>query len=175
MEIVDVERALDIHGGSIIVYTKNKASDPKSSNRVKELMELEEQKGLSDFKTYSDFADRVFKFKKDLLTLLKDLKSQGKRICGYGAPAKSTTLLNYCGIGPDILDFVVDNTPTKQGLYLPGSHVPTYSDQYVLKEQPDYFLLLAWNFAKEIISKESEYIKRGGRFIVPIPSVHLVP
>lgn len=175
MDIVDVERALDIHGGSIIVYVKNKVSNAKGSDRVNGLIELERQKGLSDFKTYSDFADRVFKFKNDLLILLKDLKSQGKRICGYGAPAKSTTLLNYCGIGSDILDFVVDNTPTKQGLYLPGSHVPTYSDDYVLKEQPDYFLLLAWNFAKEIINKEREYIKRGGRFIVPIPSVHMVP
>lgn len=175
MEIADVERAMDIHGGSIIVYVKNRVSDAKSSKRVERLMELEREKGLHDFKTYTDFADRVFKFKDELVRFLKNLKSQGKRICGYGAPAKSTTLLNYCGIGNDILDFVVDNTPTKQGLYLPGSHIPICSDECVLREQPDYFLLLAWNFADEIIGKESEYIKRGGRFIVPIPSIHLAP
>ena len=174
MEIVDVERALDIHGGSIIVYIKNKASNTKASEKVNELIKLEKEKGLDDFKTYTDFADRVFKFKEELLSVLKGLKSQGKRICGYGAPAKSTTLLNYCGIGTDILDFVVDNTPTKQGLYLPGSHLEVCSDECVLKEQPDYFLLLAWNFADEIIRKEDKYIKKGGRFIVPIPNVRIV-
>lgn len=175
MEIVDVERALDIHGGSIVVYIKNKTSNAKISSRVSELIKLEKEKKLDDFKTYVDFADRVFKFKEKILNVLKDLKKQGNRICGYGAPAKSTTLLNYCGIGADLLDFVVDNTPTKQGLHLPGSHLLVCSDEHVLKKQPDYFLLLAWNFANEIIKKESEYIKRGGKFIVPIPDIHIVP
>ena len=174
MEIVDVERALGIHGGSIIVYIKNKASNAKVSERVNELIKLEKENGLDDFKTYADFTDRVLKFKEELLSVLKGLKSQGKRICGYGAPAKSTTLLNYCGIDTDVLDFVVDNTPTKQGLYLPGSHLEVCSDECVLKEQPDYFLLLAWNFADEIIRKEDKYIKKGGRFIVPIPNVRIV-
>jgi hypothetical protein len=110
----------------------------------------------------------------ELLALLNKVKADGKRIAVYGASAKSTTLLNYYGIGADVLDYVVDRSTFKQGLFTPGTHLPILAPEALLEEQPDYVLLLTWNFAEEIMTQQAEYQRRGGRFIIPIPELRVM-
>jgi hypothetical protein len=109
-----------------------------------------------------------------LVTLLQDLKKRGLSIAAYGAAAKGSTLLNFFGIGGDVIDFVVDRNPAKQGLYMPGVKLPIYPTSELLVQEPDYVLLLTWNFADEILEQQSEYVRQGGRFIVPIPTPKIV-
>jgi methylation protein EvaC len=120
------------------------------------------------------FGKNVTTVKQKLVTLLKRLKNDGKKITGYGATAKGNTLLNYCGIGTDILDYVSDTTPFKQGHYTPGMHVPIVSEDRFHKEPPDYALLLAWNYADAILEKEKKYRENGGKFILPVPESEVV-
>ena len=124
---------------------------------------------LAEPATWESFAQRVGHIRTELPALLRKLKSQGKRIIGYGASAKGNTLLNTCGITTKELDYIIDNTPFKQNKIAPGSWIPVRPTEMLLNDQPDYALLLAWNFAPEIIKRETEFQKRGGRFIVPIP------
>jgi hypothetical protein len=124
---------------------------------------------LGSLETYLDFASQVKLVKEKLVSMLKRFKSEGKNIVGYGAPAKGNTLLNFCGIGNDILDYIVDESPLKQGLYTPGVHVPVLPTRQIRIDSPDYALLLAWNYAAEILEREREYRQAGGKFIVPIP------
>jgi len=112
--------------------------------------------------------------KRELTTLLRELKASGASIAGYGAPAKGNTLLNYFEIGTDLLDFIVDRNPYKIGMFTPGSHIAVMDVGTLLKTQPDYVLLLAWNFAEEVLEQQSEYLTRGGKFIVPIPQPKIV-
>lgn len=150
-----------------------KGSGPRSP-AVRRLLEEEEAWGVGDAEFYQGFGVQVERLRRELLTLLHDLKAQGKRIAVYGASAKGSTLMNYFHIGRETLDFVVDRSTVKQGYYTPGTHLPIYAPEKLLEEKPDYVLLLTWNFADEILAQQSEYRRQGGRFIVPIPEVRIV-
>lgn len=172
LEIFDVKR-LEVHGGSIRVYVR-RSTDTTVSKRVADLIMLERRLKLDSFETYERFAARVESNKQVLKTVLTILKDEGKRIVGYTAPAKGNVLLNYCGIGTDILSYTIDTTPAKQGLYTPGMHIPIYPTQKFRDDQPDYALMLAWNYEQEILAKEQAYRDKGGKFIVPIPELRIV-
>ncbi len=161
---------LDIHGGSLRI-TVGKSHEPL--NEVGKDLLVDEFYTTIHKDYYKNFGSRVEHIKHDLRGLLKSIKDTGKTTVGYAASAKGSTLMNYCGIG-QYLDYVVDNTPAKQGLYTPGTHLEIFPPDKLLEDQPDYALLLAWNFADEIMDREQEYIKRGGRFIIPIPKVRIV-
>ena len=130
--------------------------------------------GIDQEAFYKTFASKVEHLRDDLRRLLSDLKSRGDHIAVYGASAKGSTLLNYFDIGTEILDFVVDRSTVKQGLYTPGTHLPIFSPEKLLSEMPDYVLLLTWNFADEILAQQAEYMRRGGHFIIPIPELKVV-
>ena len=172
LEIQDVER-LPIHGGSIRLFLRHRdAVDPTPT--VSRLLEQEVARGVNQFGYYRDFAGRVEQVKDSLRRLLADLKGRGARIAAYGAAAKGSTLLNYCGIGQELLDFVVDRSPHKQGRYMPGVHLPIYAPQKLLEAMPDYTVLLTWNFADEILAQQAEYRQRGGHFIIPVPQPKVI-
>lgn len=174
LEIIEVRR-LPIHGGSVrITHRKKQAKNTRHDKNVDYLINLETEAGLYNKETYDIFANRVFLLKETLLKTLKDLKKQKKRIVGLGAAAKGNVLTNFFGIGPDILDFIADSTPYKQGLYTPGMHIPIFPEDKISTYKPDYVLILAWNFADEIIKKQRAFQKRGGKFIIPIPKVRII-
>ena len=127
--------------------------------------------GLNKQKTYTDFAKRVKKSKKDLLELLHDIKDGGNKIVSYGDTSKSTSVFNYCGIGPDLIDCITDTTPDKQGKLSPGTHIPVVSPEEGFDDSVDYAFLGAWNYLEEITKKESEFLRRGGQFITHVPEV----
>jgi SAM-dependent methyltransferase len=169
LTIGDVER-VPIHGGSLRLFAKPAESVAAVSPRVAALLKEEAEWGVDSAAPYRAFALRVNQIKNTLRMLLGKLKAEGMRIAAYGASAKGSTLLNYCGIGAETLDFVVDRSTVKQGKFTPGTGLRIYSPEKLLDEQPDYTLLLTWNFAEEILRQQSEYQRRGGRFIVPIPT-----
>lgn len=173
MEIFDVER-IGIHGGSIRVFVKKASAPGPVSESVTNLLALEQEHKLDSIETYLTFATEVASIKERLIELLKRLKSEGKRIVGYGAAAKGNILLNYCKIGTDILDYIVDNIPYKQGRYTPGMHIPVVPEERITQDRPDYALILAWNFAKEIMAKQQKYRELGGQFILPIPNPQII-
>jgi SAM-dependent methyltransferase len=173
--IVEVER-LPIHGGSlrILIEKMKTTEDTEDFPSVRRLMEEETLEGLNRVEFYQSFADKVENLRHDLTDLLRRLKGQNKRIVAYGASAKGTMLLTHFGIGQEILDYVVDRSTVKQGLLTPGTHLPIYAPEKLVEDQPDYVLLLTWNFAEEIMEQQAEYYKRGGKFIIPIPEVKVV-
>lgn len=173
-EITSIQR-LSIHGGSIRIFHKKKEKIKLKKSRVLNyLINLEEQRGLYVRKTYDDFTKRLQKIKNDLNFKLNNIKKSGKKIVGYGAPAKGNVLTHFFDIGKDVLDYIVDSTPYKQGLFTPGKHIPIFSEQQIDNNKPDYLLILAWNFANEIISKNRKFKRRGGKFIIPIPEVKII-
>lgn len=172
MEVIDAER-LPLHHGQLRVTVVRKG-DQKPAAAVQELLELEKARGLDRVETYHAFADAIQQLKQDVVATLKDLRRQGKRIAGYGAPAKGSTLLEFMEIGPDLLAYIADRSPLKQGRYMPGSHIAIVPPERLIEDRPDYVLLLAWNFADEILAQQQEYRSLGGRFIVPVPEVRVI-
>jgi SAM-dependent methyltransferase len=173
LEVFEVE-PLPVHGGSIRVFARPAANGRSLPPAVREWVEREREHGLFSAATYDAFRERVERNKESLLGLLSEVKSRGERIVGYGASARGNTLLNYFGIGGDYLDFLVDRNPLKHDLYSPGMHLRVLPVERLLEEMPDYVLLVAWNFADEIVRQQDEYRRRGGRFIQPIPEPQLV-
>lgn len=164
-----------IHGGSILFHLRHRSSKTPPHPSVAAALQNERQLRLAAPATWEGFARRVNHIRAELPAMLGKLKAQGKRIIGYGASAKGNTLLNTCGLTVKELDYIIDNTPFKQGKIAPGSWIPVCPPERLLKDQPDHALLLAWNFAPEIIRRETEFQKRGGRFIVPIPEPKTIP
>ncbi|CUW38103.1 SAM-dependent methyltransferase [Magnetospirillum sp. XM-1] len=173
MELVEAIR-VGSHGGSLRGIAQLKGGPHKVGASVAEAVALEEKLGLDKAATLSKFAADIEALGAELNALLKTLKAQGKRIGGFGAPAKATTLMYHFGIGPELIDFIIDDSPLKQGLYSPGMHIPVVSSADGFAKKPDYLVILAWNFAQAIIGKNAAFRTGGGKFIIPIPKVEVV-
>ena len=172
LEIFDVER-LTIHGGSLRLFAGHRGAHPVRDS-VSNLAADEKSKGVAGLAFYLNFADRVGRIREDLLRLLGDLKSRRKSVAAYGASAKGSTLLNFVQPDAGTLAFIADRSIYKQGRFSPGLHLPIVSGDELQARQPDYTLLLTWNFAEEILAQQAEYRRRGGKFIVPIPQVSVI-
>jgi SAM-dependent methyltransferase len=172
LELFDVERQ-SVHGGSLRIFLQTPRARAITEN-VRKILAEEVGAGLTSAESFISFGTRVERLKASLLSMLTELKNSGKRLAAYGAPAKGNTLLNYCGIGADLLDFTVDLSPHKQGLYLPGSHLPILAPSMLLERGPEYTVILPWNIADEIIGQQREYLASGGNFILPIPEPRIL-
>ena len=173
MSIHHIER-FDIHGGSLRIFAGHSGRHVKT-DAFWALFEEEKAWGVSDPKTYQGFGNNVRSLRAALSSMLRELKQAGKSIAAYGAAAKGSTLLNYINLGPDLIDFVVDRSPYKQGLFMPGVGIPVFPPEKLLSARPDYTLLLTWNFADEILRQQQDYVNAGGRFILPVPYPKIVP
>jgi hypothetical protein len=174
LELFDVEE-LPTHGGSIRIFGRHDTDASKPvSGRVEEMLARERERGLQKLSTYAHFQEQVRETKRALLEFLIDAKRAGKKIVGYGAPGKGNTLLNYCGIRQDFLDFTVDRSPHKQGRFTPGTHIPIFDPSALRDAKPDFILILPWNLKDEIVAQHSYVAEWGGRFVVPIPTVRVL-
>ena len=171
LRMFDVEE-ISTHGGSLRIYAKHAEDNTRHiSSRVRDLLEKEEKMGLKNLEYYKGFSNRVNKVKWNLLQFLIDQKCSGNRIVAYGAAAKGNTLLNYCGIKPDLVDFVVDASPHKQGKFLPGSHIPVLQEEEIRRTKPEFILILPWNIQEEIKEQLSYIREWNARFVVAIPEL----
>ena len=173
LEIFDIQKT-STHGGSQRIYIKKKKNKINISQKVNNAIKSELDFGMSKYETYKKFAKKVESSKKKLINIFENLKKNKKKIIGYGATYKSATVLNYCGINTKYIDYFVDTTETKQGKYTPGTHIPIIQPSEALESNVDYAFLGAWNFKKEIFSKEKKFIKRGGKFITHVPTPRII-
>jgi SAM-dependent methyltransferase len=172
LSIFHVER-LGIHGGSLRLFAGVKGAHVRQSS-VTNLLQQETQKGIRRLNYYEGFAGRVLAIKRELVSLLQQLKDEGKSLAAYGASAKGSTLLNFFGLGRELLDFAADRSTYKQGRLTPGTHIPIVAPAWLRQKMPNYTLLLTWNFADEILAQQKSYREEGGKFIIPIPQVKVV-
>jgi SAM-dependent methyltransferase len=173
LTVVDVDE-LDTHGGSLRVYARPAGHAGEPSSRVKAVLDAEDAAGLHSVAGHEGFAGEVLQIKSDLLEFLLDAARRGKSVAGYGAPGKGNTLLNHCGIRSDLVAYTVDRSPVKQGLFLPGTHIPIHAPERLAETRPDYVLVLPWNLRAEI-SQQLEYVRSwGGRLVFPIPRLEIV-
>ena len=173
LKLFDVEK-ISNHGGSLRYYICKQKGNYKTSLRLKKIINEEKKLGLNNYTTFKKFANRVEKSKKKVIALLKRLKKKDKKIISYGATYKSTTVFNYCNIDTKYFNYVTDTTKNKQGKFTPGMHIPILPPERGFNESVDYAYLGAWNFKKEIMKKEKEFIKRGGKFITHVPEVKII-
>ena len=172
MQLIEVDR-IDTHGGSLRGIAQLAGGPWAPDGSVGVLSTLEREAGLDREETFLAFAERIDRIGCDLRDLITSLKRKGKRIAGFGAPAKATTLMHHFDIGPNQIDFIVDDSPLKQGLYTPGLHVPVLPPTAIEERAPDYLLILSWNFAAPIMAKHQNFSNAGGRFIVPLPKLEI--
>jgi len=158
-----------VHGGSLRVWAVADSERADHAAEVLRACEEERNRGLADIDGFREFADRVAANRSDLIELLRGLRHDGQRLAAYGAPAKGNTLLNYCGLGTDLIPYTVDKNPMKVGLFTPGMHLPVRPIEAIASDRPDFVLVLAWNYAEEIARQEESFLGAGGRFLVPIP------
>jgi hypothetical protein len=173
MEIFDITE-VGTHGGSMRVFIQKKDGPYRRTANADRFLREEKEKGCLGEKVYQDFSKRVTDFKEKLNRMVADIKKQGKTISGYGAPAKASTIINFCGLTPREIDYIVDDNPLKQGRLVPGSKIPVVPSAHLNANPTDYVLIFAWNFSKEIISKIEPLRARGVKFIVPLPDPVLV-
>lgn len=173
MEVFNAQK-VDSHGGSLKVFIKKPEGKFKINSEVNEIMKYEKNLGVDNFELYQKFADNVYSTKKKLVEKIKAIRSEEKTIAGYGAPAKSTTLLNFCSIDKNYINYIVDENPLKQGLFTPATHIPIVSPKMLDEKKPDYILILAWNFAEEILKKTKKYADSKVKFIIPLPEPVIV-
>lgn len=175
LNVFDVEQ-LTTHGGSLRVYAHHAGCTAhQASPGLQTVRQLERLAGLHEISAYRDFAPKVIDVKCRLLEFLIGARREGRHVAGYGAPAKGNTLLNYCGVGPELLAYTVDRSPHKQGTLLPGTRIPVYGPERIAQTRPDYLLILPWNLRDEIIGQMSHVREWGGQFVVPIPSAQVIP
>lgn len=173
LKIFDVEE-LRTHGGSLRIYATHLENQQNISESVLGIKQREKQVHFDHLQGYTHFAVKVQQLKADLLSFFLDCKKKGKKIAGYGAPAKGNTLLNFCGIRSGLLDFTVDRSPHKQGRFLPGTHIPIYPVEEIAREKPDYVFILPWNLKEEIIQQMAFIREWGGQFVIPIPQLEII-
>ena len=174
LKLFDVEE-IPTHGGSLRIYACHENDhDKKSSGNVEKLLAKETDKGMTGLEYYDDFQRKAQKIKLDLLSFLIERKRENKKVAAYGAAAKGNTLLNYCGVRHDLIDFVVDANPNKQNKYLPASHIPVVNEMHLKETRPDYIIILPWNLKHEILEQLSYAKKWGAKFVIPVPSLELI-
>ncbi len=173
LKVIDVDE-LPTHGGSLRVYLSHRDAHHPVSMQVGQLLKRERDGGLNDIQSYLSFGEKAKRVKRDLLAFLIEAKNEGKKVCGYGAPGKGNTLLNYCAIGPDFLDFTVDRNPYKHGRVTPGMHIPILPVEAIDMARPDYILILPWNLKDEIMQQMRHAKDWGAKFVVPIPSLTVI-
>jgi SAM-dependent methyltransferase len=173
MQVIDSIR-VSSHGGSLRVVAQVAGGRHSVSPRVAAMLTAEKAAGLYDLETFKRFDRSIRAIGQELRSLLVSIKKEGRMIAGFGAPAKATTLMYHFQIGPDLVDFIVDDSPLKQGLYSPGQHIPVVSSKAIEERNPDYLVVLAWNFADSIIAKNQSFLERGGQFVVPFPQIRVV-
>jgi C-methyltransferase len=173
LHVVDV-RTAEVHGGSIVVFAAPATADHEVRPAVAEMLAEERRQGIAEESTYREFAARTERVRAEIRDLVRGVVAQGKSVAGYGAPTKGSALLDACGLGHEDVRFCSDTTTLKQGKILPGSRIPIWSPEQADEHVPDYYLLLAWNYAPEIIKREQAFLDNGGRFIVPIPEPRVI-
>ena len=172
LQVVNAER-VPIHHGQLRVSVQ-RAGEGVVQPQVARILDDERTRGLDQYETYVRFAESTLRIKRDLHRLLSDVRASGKHVAAYGAPAKGNTLLGFLEIGPDLIEFIADRSPLKQGMYTPGVHIPVAPPERLLTDQPEYVLLLAWNFADEVLEQQAAYRARGGKFILPVPEIQII-